>query len=255
MIDYDAELQLHNERFRAAYDIRPTDRVLDIGCGAGQTTRDAALMAPEGHALGVDIDAGMIAFARQLAEAQDVQNVRFEVGDAQGFPFRPAGFELAVSRFGTMFFADLEAAFENIAYAIRTGGRLVMMVWQAHDHNEWAVAIDLAVTGKTCAPARAGPRDPFSLADPEMVGSLLTRAGFTEVRFTEVDTPVYYGQDVSAALAFVSRFEAVSEVLRRSDAPSVNSARVRLKEALAAHESQHGVWFDSRAWIVEATRQ
>lgn len=255
MIDYDAELQLHNERLRAAYDIRPADRVLDIGCGAGQTTRDAARMAPEGQALGVDIDAGMITRARELADAQGVKNVQFEVGDAQGFLFRRARFDVAISRFGTMFFSDPEAAFENVAHAIRTGGRLVMMVWQAHDYNEWAVAIDLALTGETCAPALAGPSDPFSLADPETVRSLLTRTGFTDASFTEVDTPVYYGQNVTAALAFVSRFAAVSEVLRRGDPPSVNSAGARLRETLTAHDSEHGVWFGSRAWIVKATRQ
>lgn len=255
MIDYDAELQLHNERLRAAYDIRPADRVLDVGCGAGQTTRDAARMAPGGSALGVDIDAGMIALARELADAQGERNVQFEVGDAQSYSFGQAEFDVAISRFGTMFFADLEAAFENVAHAIRTGGRLVMMVWQAHDRNEWAVAIDSAVTGEPSARAFAGSLDPFALSDPEAVESLLTRTGFSMVRFTEVDAPVYYGPDVAAAFAFVSQFAAVGEVLQRGDASSADSAKDRLNETIAVHTSEQGVWFESRAWIVQATRR
>jgi SAM-dependent methyltransferase len=255
MIDYDAELQCHNERLRAAYGIRSADRVLDIGCGAGQTTRDAARLAPAGGALGVDIDAGMVTRARELAGAEGVSNVRFEVGDVLTYPFQPAGFDVAISRFGTMFFADLDAAFRNVSRAIRAGGRLVMMVWQAYDRNEWAVAIDRAVAGDAPASALSGPPDPFSLADPETVRGILARAGFTDVRFADAEAPVYYGRDVNAALDFVSGFRSVSDALRRGDRTSVASAIARLREALEAHNSERGVWFDSRAWIVTAERR
>ena len=106
MIDYDAELQLHNERLCAAYDIAATDRVLDIGCGTGQTTRQAARLASNGEALGIDIDAVAIARARELAEREGPPNARFEAGDAQVHAFQPGAFDVAISRFGTMFFAD-----------------------------------------------------------------------------------------------------------------------------------------------------
>jgi ubiquinone/menaquinone biosynthesis C-methylase UbiE len=256
MIDYDAELQLHNEQLRAAYGIGTTDRVLDIGCGAGQTTRDAARLASGGSVLGVDIDAGMIARARELADAAGVSNVQFEVGDVQTHPFRPAEFDVAISRFGTMFFADLEAAFRNVSRAIRAGGRLAMMVWQAYDRNEWAVSIDRAVTGGAPVPAAGSVwPDPFSLAEPATVRSILASAGFTEVRFTDVDAPVYYGQDVDAAVAFVSRFASVADALLRGDPTSVNSAVTRLGNTLEAHTSERGVWFDSLASIVMAKRQ
>ncbi len=82
------------------------DRVLDIGCGTRQTTREAALVAFDGDALGVDIEGGMIARARELADRQGVPNVRFEVGDAQAHPFPSGAFDVAISRFGTMFFGD-----------------------------------------------------------------------------------------------------------------------------------------------------
>jgi ubiquinone/menaquinone biosynthesis C-methylase UbiE len=120
VIDYDTELQLHNERLRQAYEFTATDRILDIGCGTGQTTRDAARLAPDGMAVGVDIDEAMVARARELAATEGIPNVRFERADVERHPFRTGEFDVAISRFGTMFFADSEAAFRNIARAIRS---------------------------------------------------------------------------------------------------------------------------------------
>jgi len=121
-------------------------------------------MARAGSALGVDVSASAIERARELAEAQEVRNVTFEQADAQVHRFPRERFDLAISRFGTMFFADPVAAFANIGRALRPDGRLVMMVWQASDRNEWDVAIRRSLEGSAAAPA-AGP-DPFSLADP-----------------------------------------------------------------------------------------
>ena len=104
-------------------------------------------MAQAGSALGVDISVPAIERARELAEAQGVRNVTFEQADAQVHRFPRARFDLAVSRFGTMFFAEPVAAFTNIGRALRPAGRLVMMVWQAHDRNEWDMAIRRALTG------------------------------------------------------------------------------------------------------------
>jgi ubiquinone/menaquinone biosynthesis C-methylase UbiE len=121
VLEYDAELQLHNEQFRAALGLRAADRVLDIGCGTGQTTREAALIASAGDALGVDIDGEMIARARELADREGVPNVRFEIGDAQTHPFRSGAFDVAISRFGTMFFSDPDTAFPQ--YRVRYPSR------------------------------------------------------------------------------------------------------------------------------------
>jgi ubiquinone/menaquinone biosynthesis C-methylase UbiE len=126
--DYDAELRLHTEVLRQACGVRPRDHVLDIGCGTGQTTREAARVAQDGSALGVDISASAIERARDLARAEGVHNIAFERGDAQVHRFPPERFDLAVSRFGTMFFDDPVAAFTNIGRALRPAGRLVMMV-------------------------------------------------------------------------------------------------------------------------------
>ena len=117
---YDAELRRHNEHLRAATNIGPTDRVLDIGCGAGQTTRDAARAASSGSVLGVDISEPMLERARRLTLEAGLQNISYELGDAQVHRFQPKYFDVLISRFGTMFFADLVAAFANLAQALET---------------------------------------------------------------------------------------------------------------------------------------
>jgi SAM-dependent methyltransferase len=213
-------------------------------------------MARVGSALGVDISAPAIERARELARAQGIGNVTFERADAQVRPFPQARFELAISRFGTMFFDEPVAAFANVGRALRPGGRLVMMVWQAHDRNEWAIAIRRSLAGPegSQALASAAP-DPFSLADPPAVRGILEAAGFAAVTFTDVHEPVYYGPDVATALDWVRGFASTSEVLNRLDPVAAARALGRLREMLAAHMSGDGVWFDSRAWIVTARRR
>ncbi|MGI5171033.1 class I SAM-dependent methyltransferase [Spirillospora sp. CA-253888] len=191
---YDAELQRHDRILRRACGVRLHDHVLDIGCGTGQTTRQAARTAQAGSALGIDISASAIERARELARAERLGNVSFEQADAQAHRFPSERFDLAISRFGTMFFEDPGAAFDNIGRALRPTGRLVMMVWQAPEHNEWDVVIRRALAGPEgpVTSASGGP-DPFSLADPAAVKKILGAAGFVDLAFTDVHEPVYYG--------------------------------------------------------------
>jgi SAM-dependent methyltransferase len=240
-MDYDAELRLHNEALRRACEILAHERVLDIGCGAGQTTREAARAASVGSAMGIDTSAPMIARARELAAAEGLRNVQFEHGDAQVHPFPPQGFDVAISRFGTMFFADPLAAFRNIRAALAPDGRLIMMVWQAHEANEWSVAIQRN---------RAQPSDAFSLADPSTVERILGAAGFAHTTFQDVREPVYYGNSVEAAFNWIGRFQVTRDILQSLDAASAERERERLRAVLAQHYREQGVWFDSRAWIV-----
>ena len=254
-VDYDAELRLLNEVLRSSYDIRSHDHVLDIGCGAGQSTRDAARLAAAGTVLGVDVSASMIERARRLADDVGLRTVRFEQGDAQTHRFAAEHFDVAISRFGVMFFADPVAAFTNIARAIRPRGRLHMMVWQDQHRNEWSVSIQRAIAGGADVPAPS-PRAPdaFSLGDPITTARILESAGFDDATFTDVHEPVYYGADVDAAFEWVSGFSNVNVVLQRSD-ESAARTREQLLQTFAAHSSKDGVWFDSRAWIVEARRR
>jgi SAM-dependent methyltransferase len=245
----------HNERLRAATGIRPADRVLDVGCGGGQSTRDAARAAVSGSALGLDVSQAMLERARRRTAEEGLDNVVYELGDAQVHRFQPAHFDAVISRFGTMFFADPVAAFGNIARAARPGARLVMMVWQSHDENEWATAIENALTGGSArsAPAPVGS-DPFSLGDPATVESILGAAGFVEVGFTDVAEPVYYGPDAGTAMDLVRDMKMTGDVLARLDPTAAERALARLQVTLAAHETAQGVLFDSRSWIVTARR-
>jgi SAM-dependent methyltransferase len=255
-VSYDVELQRHNEVLRRACDIQIRDHVIDIGCGTGQTTRQAARMARAGSALGLDVSAPAIERARELAAGERLDNVTFERADAQLYPFPQERFDAAISRFGTMFFDDTRTAFANIGRALRPGGRLVMMVWQAHDRNEWDVVIHQslkAVEEPMAVPS--GRPDPFSLADPPAVTEILEAARFTDVAFTDVREPVYYGPDVAAALEWVRGFTCTTEVFKRLKGGGAMLAVERLREALAAHLSDDGVWFNSRAWIVTARRR
>ncbi|KGM35128.1 class I SAM-dependent methyltransferase [Inquilinus limosus] len=248
---YDAELRRHNEALRAALRVGPRDRVLDIGCGAGLTSREAARIAVDGGVLGVDVSAPMLEIARRRSAEEGLRNVVFEQGDAQRHPFPAAGFDLSISRFGVMFFADPAAAFANIARAMRPGARLVWMVWQGQDRNEWSTAIRQALEPGTAPSAAAAPA--FSLADPAAATGLLEASGFTSIDFAEVHEPVFYGADVDAAYDALAGLQFVKEPLARSDA-GVDARRQRLRDLLEAHLTEDGVLFDSRAWIITAYR-
>lgn len=259
-IDYDTELQLHHQFLQKAHGIKHTDHVVDIGCGEGLTTRDAARLASSGSAFGIDISADMITEARSKSAADGITNITFEEGDAEVYPFAPGSFDVAISRFGTMFFADPAAAFVNIARSLRAGGRLAMLVWQSYNRNEWAMSIDHALNVHSAGhPRTAGTSDPFSLGDPAVLTQILADAGFQDCTLVDVDAPVYYGSNPDAALGFVSQFADVKERLF-GDEPDpgfkhdASVARERLRSLMAEHDTGRGVWFDSRSWLVTAQR-
>lgn len=255
MIDYDLELRHHNEALRRAYEVRASDQVLDVGCGTGQTTRDAALRAPEGAAFGIDRSDEMIARAQALTLAAGLPNVRYECADAERYAFPRDVFDLAISRFGTMFFGHPAAAFANIRSALRPDGRLVMMVWQPAARNEWVTSIERALApGEALITRFPDTLRAFSLGDPDVVRGILDAAGFAAPAFDEVDVPVYYGAAVDAAFEFVSQFQFVQETAAALDGRERGAALDRLRDLLAEHQTTDGVWLDSRAWIVSARR-
>jgi len=252
---FDAEASLHNERFRAAAGVGPGDRVLDIGCGTGQSTRDAARAAVAGSALGVDLSAQMLEHARRLSAEEGLRNVTYLQADAQVHRFAAEHFDLCISRFGAMFFADPAAAFANIGHALRPGARLVLMAWQDRDRNEWSWAIRESLTAGMAAlvPAAAGPH-PFTLADPAVARGILASAGFADISFTDVREPVYYGPDSAAAYDVVLGLRSTRDLLAGLDAAAAGPALERLRATLAAHDTGNGVFFGARSWIIAARR-
>jgi SAM-dependent methyltransferase len=248
---FDRSVAPYHERLLAAAEISGADRILDIGCGTGQTTRDAARLAPRGSALGVDLSARMLDYARRRSAAEGVANAAFEQGDAQIHPFPPGAFDLAISRTGAMFFGDLAAAFTNIGRAMVPGGRLVLVAWQPLAANEWLRELGGALAAGRDRPAP--PPDapgPFSLSDPARVRTVLSLAGFADVEVEGTAAGMWFGADAADATAFV--LGLMGWMLDGLDGAGRTRATDALRATMAAHETGDGVVFGSAAWTIRA---
>ncbi|MGC9665304.1 class I SAM-dependent methyltransferase [Planosporangium sp. 12N6] len=229
------------------------DRVLDVGCGCGETTIAVARSAgPDGEVLGLDLSGPMLEVARRLAAEAGATTIRFVQGDAQVYPLPPAAHDVAVSSFGVMFFGDPAAAFGNIRTGLRPGGRLAFLCWQDELRNE-VFSIPLRAFGaRTRLPVPAGA-DPF--ADPARVTGLLAAAGFTNVRVDAVHEPARLGSDVADVLGHVRNTTRVRELMAQLD-DEVLAQRVldAMAEEYAARQRPDGVWVGAAAWLVTADR-
>lgn len=243
------------EQFLKQVSIGPGDDVLDIGCGNGRSTRAVARLASQGAALGIDLSARMLDRARAKAESEGVTNVRFEQADAQVHPFAPGSFDLAVSSFGCMFFADPVAAFRNIGAALKPGGSLALLAWRDMASNEWILAMrDALAAGRDLPMPPPNAPGPFAFADPDHVRRVLADAGFTDVRLDELDSFQELGTDAADAYAFVRSMGVVRGLTQDLDDAARERALTAVQETLAAHETPDGVLFGSAAWLIRATR-
>jgi ubiquinone/menaquinone biosynthesis C-methylase UbiE len=250
----DRQVRLLNERLRAAAAIGPDEHVLDVGCGTGESTRDAARAAAAGSALGVDLSRRMLEQARKLSVEEGLGNVTFELADAQVHPFGPERFDIAISRFGVMFFGDLAAAFTNIGRALRRGARLTLLVWQARELNEWTLVFHRALSGTEELPALPATGNAYSLADPGYTRGILEAAGFTDICFTDVAEPVWYGDTVDEAAETVCSLPSMMALIEPFDEAGRARAIGRLRAALATRDTGQGIWFGSRTWIITGRR-
>ncbi|MFI9004876.1 class I SAM-dependent methyltransferase [Streptomyces sp. NPDC053541] len=245
-----------DEPLLAAAGITADTRTLDIGCGAGQTTVLAARRAPAGRALGLDLSAPMLAEARARAAREGLGNARFVRGDAQNHPLESGAFDAAISRYGVMFFADPEAAFGNIARALRPGGRLAFVCPAEPDRNDWLVAMTALrgplPVGELGIPGRPGM---FSLSEPDRVRAVLTAAGLTGIRVDRADAYGTWGADAADAAAFLLLTGPGRHLMDQAAPADRDRARQALTEHLRPHETADGtVRLRSASWLVTATR-
>jgi SAM-dependent methyltransferase len=249
----DAQLEPLGREAQRVLAPRPGERVLDVGCGAGQTSLALAeAVAPRGEVLGVDLSQPLLDVARVRAAGLPV---RFEIADAQTSDFGGEPFDAIYSRFGVMFFADPVAAFANLKKALKPGGRLAFVCWRSFDENDLMRAPLDAALPFIPPPAPSDPTapGPFAFADPERIRAILTGAGFAEVRVTPFDAMIG-GGDVDNALTLALRIGPLGATLRENpDLVPVVTDTVR--EALVKRQSADGrVLLPAAVWIVQATR-
>jgi SAM-dependent methyltransferase len=205
--------------------------------------------------LGLDLSAELLELARRRAAALQLENVRFEQADAQVYPFGGDAFEVAISRFGCMFFGDPVVAYRNLGAALVTGGRLTLLSWGPLDRNEWVREVRRVLAAGAALPSPpAGAPGMFGLSEPERIKAILGPAGFTQIEVTALADPVELGPDASAAVAFLGSTGFARAILEQQ-APEQREERLAaLREMLAAYESDGGVLIGSEALLTSARR-
>jgi SAM-dependent methyltransferase len=252
---YDRAVRAHQDVLIRVAEIGVEDRVLDIGCGTGAATREAALTASRGSALGVDLSTRMLERAAELSDAAGLMNVAYLRADVQVHPFEPASFDIALSLFGSMFFDDPIAAFSNVHNALRPGGRMVLVVWQPLAANEWLLVVRSALAaGRDVPDPVIGTPGPFGLADPDQVRPLMTAAGFVDVDFESVAASYDVGSSASEAYAFAASWGITRGMLDGADADLRQRALGNLRQAMEARATVEGVCFGSGVWVITAQR-
>jgi ubiquinone/menaquinone biosynthesis C-methylase UbiE len=253
-------LARHSDELLRRHPPRPGARVLDVGCGFGDTTRSiAALLGPNGSARGVDCAENFIESARR-DNPDTKQAPSFFVGDVQHCDLE-GPYDHAFSRFGTMFYSQPGAAMRNIRRALVPGGGVSFIVWRRREDNPWLHAAELrvkelvpVVSHEETDQVHCGP-GPFSMAGPDMVSDLLLASGFVDVRFERFDTEICIGRDLDDAIEFAMALGPAGEIIRlagdigRAREPEVRRA---LRDTLGSFQRTDGVWAPSSTWFIHA---
>jgi len=253
---YEAMLAPFTGHLLTAAGVCGTDRVLDVGCGCGSTTRTAGRLATGGGALGVDLSGQLLHRAEQRVREEGLANVRFEHADVQVHAFTGPVFDAAISRFGVMFFADPVAAFANIGRALRPGGRMAFVCWAEPAGNEWIMVPGAAAARYVPLPPIGDPAapGPFSLADRNRLLAILEAAGLTDVDIERVTYPLRLGSDVADTVEFVKQTGIGQAMLTGADPAAIRRVTDAFADVLERYLTAGGVWLGSKAWMVRARR-
>jgi ubiquinone/menaquinone biosynthesis C-methylase UbiE len=250
----------HSEAIFPTLPVKEGDRVLDVGCGFGDTAiKLARIVGPSGEVVGVDCCDAFLDYARKDAEAAGLTNVSFIRGDAE-IELPNEKFDFVFARFGTMFFANPVAGLRNMRKALKPGGKMVHIVWRDRKDNPWlSMAKDIVLkilpppgdNAQTCGPG------PFSMANESMVTIMMKSAGCENIEFRRVDAPVSIGKNVEDAIAFQLAIGPAGEVFREAGAeaeekrPEVEAA---LAEAINRQKIESdGIVMDSSSWVITGT--
>jgi len=240
----------------------PGMRVLDVGCGFGDTTlRIARSVGPGGMAVGTDCAANFIELCEADARKERIDNATFFTADSQWDNLR-GPYDHAFARFGTMFFEMPGAAMRNVRNALKPGGTFTQVVWRKREDNPWLHDAELrvreivpVVSHEETDQVHCGP-GPFSMSGPDMVSSMMTGVGFTHVSFERFDADICIGRNLEDAVEFAMALGPAGEIMRLAGSesdrlkPQVISA---LSETLSTYERPDGVWAPSSTWFITAT--
>ncbi len=251
----------HSDKVLARNPHPPNARVLDVGCGFGDSTvRIARSVGPEGRAVGVDCAPNFIDAASRDAAQAEVDNAAFFVSDVQWDDLR-GPYDYAFARFGTMFFSMPGAAMRNIRKALVPGGELTMIVWRRREDNPWlhdaerrVKEIVPVVSHEDTDQVHCGP-GPFSMSGADMVSDMLHSAGYDHVTFERFDTDICIGRDLDEAIEFAMTLGPAGEIIRLAGEEGVRrkgQVVEALRETLSVYERPHGVWAPSSTWFVNA---
>jgi ubiquinone/menaquinone biosynthesis C-methylase UbiE len=252
-----AGLASHGNEAMRLHPPRTGDRVLDLGCGFGDSTLQlAALVGPDGSAVGIDASPRFIEVASR--EAAGVDNVRFAVGDIETAALGER-FNLAFSRFGMMFFTNPVAALRNVRDSLVPGGRLVMVVWRAKLENDWLCRAQTITERFVTKPEEydeptCGP-GPFSMANADTTSGILLSAGFEDVSLRRCDLPITIGSDIDEAVELTMSLGPAGEILRLAGERAAHlhePVAEALREGLGEWAGPGGVTAAASTWIVSA---
>jgi len=249
---YDRMLSPFSDALLRAADLQPGERVLDVGCGTGSTTLQAAqAVSPNGSMIGIDTNPDITAIAAQ--RARHAEAVTIVTGDAATYQ-PPQPVDVIIARFATMLFTNPVEAHRNLAAALRPGGRFVAVVWQAPARNLWHQLPMQAVHAhlQLDRPQASEAPGPFALADPTRINALLRDAGFAVARIDPIEARSWLARDVDDAVDFFN--DASGDDLHKIAPPTtIDAIRDTLRASLRPYRTDTGIELPSAAWLIEAT--